>query len=190
MSVHSEAVKRWRKHTKNKLIAGFGGVCGCCGYDKCPAVFELHHLDPNLKDFGFGGLRADIRAWDVLAAEAAKCVMLCANCHREVHAGIRELPSDILRFDQARIPESLPKPVSLCPICSGEKHAINRYCSARCSGLALRRVDWSNFDLHQLLVVERKSYTHVAGIVGVSGAAVAKHAKKLGLTSYFSHNNL
>jgi predicted HNH restriction endonuclease len=31
------------------------------------------------------------RPWEAIAAELLKCVMLCANCHREIHAGVRQL---------------------------------------------------------------------------------------------------
>ena len=46
----------------------------------------FHHLDPELKDFGISG-NAN-RSWDKIQVELDKCVLLCANCHSEVHAGI------------------------------------------------------------------------------------------------------
>jgi predicted HNH restriction endonuclease len=56
-----------------------------CGYDKCIEALDLHHKDASQKDFGIssGGLT---RSWELVKAEADKCVLLCANCHRELHA--------------------------------------------------------------------------------------------------------
>jgi hypothetical protein len=54
-------------------------------------VLEFHHLDPGLKEFQLshnGATRSLARS----RAEARKCILLCANCHREVEAGIRALP--------------------------------------------------------------------------------------------------
>ena len=55
--------------------------CTDCGGRFHPAVMDLHHLDPSTKAFGFDQLHA--RALTTLEAEIAKCVPLCANCHRE-----------------------------------------------------------------------------------------------------------
>lgn len=47
---------------------------------------DLHHLDPTVKDFN--PCEAYCMSWDSFIKEAAKCVVLCANCHRKVHAGV------------------------------------------------------------------------------------------------------
>ncbi len=60
MSKSSEKVKRWRKATKQRIIDSFGGKCGICGYEKCPDALALHHLNPLEKEFGLGGVRANI----------------------------------------------------------------------------------------------------------------------------------
>jgi hypothetical protein len=65
-----------------------------CGYDRCSAALTFHHVDPSTKKFGIaaGGLA---RALSKLREEAAKCVLLCANCHAEVEAGISSLPFEV-----------------------------------------------------------------------------------------------
>ena len=68
-----------------------GGRCVICGYDRCIEALEFHHLDPTQKDFGISS-KGYTRSWGKVKEEADKCVLLCANCHREVHAGILQLP--------------------------------------------------------------------------------------------------
>lgn len=100
MTKKSEKVKAWRRRTKERLCKAFGSKCGICGYNKCTDALEYHHIDPTTKEFGLGQRRASCVSWARLCEEARKCVMLCSNCHKEVHAGIAEIPDDILRFDE------------------------------------------------------------------------------------------
>ena len=87
----TDAVARRRRKVKATLVAEAGGRCCLCGYDRCIAALAFHHLDPDQKEFGLaqGGLA---RALSKLREEAAKCVLLCANCHAEVEAGVSALP--------------------------------------------------------------------------------------------------
>jgi hypothetical protein len=68
-----------------------GGGCQFCGYDRCIEALEFHHLDPTLKDFGIS-YKGYTRSWERVKEEIDKCTLLCANCHREVHAGKLQLP--------------------------------------------------------------------------------------------------
>lgn len=60
----------------------FEAKCSRCGYDKCRSALDLHHVD-DTKDFTFAS------RWSIsevrFAKEASKCIVLCANCHREIH---------------------------------------------------------------------------------------------------------
>lgn len=77
-------VQELRVRRKAKLIELKGGKCSFCGYDKCPDALELHHKDPEEKDFQLNN-RTMGRKWEVIFKEVEKCILLCANCHREVH---------------------------------------------------------------------------------------------------------
>lgn len=90
-------VKNWRKNNKAKLVACFGGECGICGLIDHPVVYDFHHLDGSGKEFT---LTQKIRSWVNVVAEAMKCVMLCAPCHRKHHAGVLDIPDDIRRFQE------------------------------------------------------------------------------------------
>jgi hypothetical protein len=76
-------VKKYRYDIKEKSIQYKGGSCEKCGYNKCNSALEFHHLEPNEKDFGIGSYT--VLAWDKVKEELDKCIMVCANCHREIH---------------------------------------------------------------------------------------------------------
>jgi len=75
---------------KARAIELMGGSCGGCSSIVPDSLFEFHHWDAREKEFGISrdGLS---RPWEAIAAELLKCVMLCANCHREAHARARVL---------------------------------------------------------------------------------------------------
>jgi excisionase family DNA binding protein len=83
----SEAVARRRRRIKQILVAEAGGRCGMCGYDRYVGALQFHHRAGEVKEFGLGD-RGLTRSLDAVRAEAAKRVLLCANCHSEVEAGI------------------------------------------------------------------------------------------------------
>lgn len=87
----AEAVKRRRRRVKAILVEEAGGKCRICGYDRCVAALEFHHLDPSQKEFSLS-LRGITRALAKLRAEASKCVLLCSTCHAEVEAGFTICP--------------------------------------------------------------------------------------------------
>jgi len=73
-----------RKALREKLVSHLGGKCCICGYSKCLSALEGHHCDPLGKDFSL----SSGTSWERLQKEADKCVLLCSNCHREVHEGL------------------------------------------------------------------------------------------------------
>lgn len=87
MSKQSEAVVSWRNRTKQRIVESMGGKCVICGYSKNTAALELHHLDKTKKLFSFGSIRANPIAWSKICEELKKCILVCANCHREIETG-------------------------------------------------------------------------------------------------------
>jgi 5-methylcytosine-specific restriction endonuclease McrA len=79
---------------KDRAIEHMGGSCFGCGEVVLPSMFEFHHLNASDKAFGISrdGMN---RPWEEILAELAKCVMLCANCHREVHSRVRHIARGI-----------------------------------------------------------------------------------------------
>lgn len=81
----SEAVQRRRDKLKQLSVDYLGGKCSRCGYCKCIQALDFHHKDPTQKDFSIAH-KGHTRSWERVKSELDKCILLCANCHREVHA--------------------------------------------------------------------------------------------------------
>ena len=76
-------LKNSRIRLKEKLVEYKGGKCERCGYNKCITALEFHHLDPNEKEFGVGNF--EVLSFDKCKKEVDKCILVCSNCHREIH---------------------------------------------------------------------------------------------------------
>jgi transposase len=88
----SDAVVQRRRRVRKRLVEHAGGACALCGYDRCAGALHFHHRDPATKRLALGG-RGLTHSWARLTEEAAKCVLLCANCHAELEAGVAVLRS-------------------------------------------------------------------------------------------------
>jgi hypothetical protein len=86
-----EAVQRRRDKIKEILVDYKGGKCEICGYDKCISALEFHHKDANEKDFGISA-KGYTRNIETNKQEVDKCILVCSNCHREIHANITKIP--------------------------------------------------------------------------------------------------
>lgn len=80
------------RHRKLKLqaVEYKGGACVICGYAKCVRALVFHHIDDKEKDFTIS--HDTSRSWEKIRRELDKCVLICSNCHGEVHAGITLFP--------------------------------------------------------------------------------------------------
>ena len=85
---NSDSVIEWRKRTKQKLIEYKGGKCELCGYEKCNRSLQFHHLNPDEKDFTISGKSL---SFEKLKEEVDKCILVCSNCHSEIHDGLVKL---------------------------------------------------------------------------------------------------
>jgi hypothetical protein len=73
------------KSRKLDLIKLKGNQCEICSYNKNYAALVFHHLDPKTKSFELDLRKCSNSKWTDLLIEAAKCQLLCSNCHAEVH---------------------------------------------------------------------------------------------------------
>ena len=74
---------------KRILVEEAGGCCAVCGYDRCIINLVFHHLDPDQKSFGVSSCT---KALASLREEVKKCILVCANCHGELEAGLIDSP--------------------------------------------------------------------------------------------------
>lgn len=190
MSKASESVKRWRKNTKERLVSALGGKCVICGYNKCSDALEFHHKDPSQKDFNLGAARGSIKNWNSLVLEAKKCLLLCSNCHREVHASMIDVSSIEIFFDikfieykslkkQEIKKQEISEIPSVCSICGAKKRKSAKTCSIKCRSVKISKVDWSLFDLKEMK--KKMSTLAISKLIGVSDNAVRKRMKKLNI---------
>jgi hypothetical protein len=84
---NSAAVAARRRTVKAQLVAEAGGRCAACGFDGYLGALQFHHRDPTAKAFALSD-QGVTRSLDAARAEARKCVLLCANCHATVEAGL------------------------------------------------------------------------------------------------------
>lgn len=86
----SEAVQKRRRKIKEMSIEYKGGCCEKCGYNKCNRALEFHHINPEEKDFGIAS-NGYTRSWEKVKEELDKCILVCSNCHAEIHEKINML---------------------------------------------------------------------------------------------------
>jgi len=79
------AVRNRRQKIRRMAIAAKGGKCEKCGYESCIEALEFHHKAGSDKNFGLSE-KGYARSWKRVEKELKKCILLCANCHRELHA--------------------------------------------------------------------------------------------------------
>ena len=81
-------VAHLRERRRRALVAQAGGSCIVCGYNRCERALVFHHRDPSEKRFALSRTGMTHTPAEI-AAEVAKCDLLCANCHAEVHEAER-----------------------------------------------------------------------------------------------------
>lgn len=80
------AVTESRRQRKKDLVYIHGGKCAICGYDRCVWALCFHHIDPNTKDFNISNSHCRSIEKDII--ESKKCILICQNCHSEIHSGL------------------------------------------------------------------------------------------------------
>ena len=173
-----------RRRAKQWMVDLKGGRCLLCGYNNCVAALCFHHVEPDKKKFSLNATTVTKRATGELKRELAKCVLLCMNCHTELHAGIRSLPGTALPSvqtersayaEQHKKEQARKLPVFICLYCGDEflRNQYETHCSAVCAQRAARRVQRPDKADLKKMVWEQPVST-VASRLGVSDNAVHK----------------
>ena len=174
----SEAVQKRREVLKLKAIKYKGGKCCICGYNNCVNALEFHHMDPNEKDFGIAS-DGYTRSWENVKEELDKCVLLCANHHREVHAGLIDksllLPNLDIKIEDCIVDgEYIPKKkeVKTCKVCGIEINSKSDYCRQHWLEKS-RKVQWPSREELKMLI-RNTSFVGIGRIYGVDGNSVKR----------------
>ena len=181
-----ETLKNYRVRLKERMLYVMGGKCQICGYDKCPQALEFHHINPEEKEFTIAYNQN--KSWETNAKELRKCTLLCANCHRELHAGLIDESDLISPFNEEKAKEISEKIKDLkhhkiyyCKNCGKEIGARtkNQLCS-ECYALASRKVERPD---RQTLKddIRNMSMLQVGKKYGVSDNAIRKWCDAYGL---------
>jgi hypothetical protein len=88
------------------MVMLLGGGCQNCGYDICDRNLVFHHLDPNTKEIWVSS-RAFQYSTGLVLPELIKCVLLCHNCHGEVHEGLVDMEG-VKEYNQQVIEQITP----------------------------------------------------------------------------------
>ncbi len=168
---------RWI-HRKKKAVELFGGKCSICGYAKNLSALHFHHLDPSKKEFSWS--KAKMHSWDKTIVELKKCILVCSNCHAELHwpqcvMGDSGSANAILNKDVTSV---LPS-TGTCPICQTDVYGTI-YCSVLCASLSNRKVERPSKE-QLALDVEAMPMIHVGKKYGVSDNAIRKWVKFYGI---------
>lgn len=177
---NSCAVNSRRFAVKRRAVAYKGGCCERCGYDRCLNALHFHHRDPSQKLFSPGSNHT--RSWALIQAELDKCMLLCSNCHAEVHAEIDLVNNRATRFAQEtshRLTEAKSKILpARCPGCGKRIQRRNKTC-ADCRSYCSKIV-WPSVTKIRRLVIDG-SFEAAARRLNVTGNAIRKHLKKHGV---------
>jgi hypothetical protein len=108
------------KHNLKKEIVQYkGGKCILCGYNKNIKSLVFHHIDSSVKEFSISGVNYNL---EKLKKEIDKCILVCRNCHAEIHEGLH--PQYLINVTCKSISSSEKK---ICPRCKEEKSIDSFY---------------------------------------------------------------
>ena len=93
---NSEYVINFVKNRKQNLISVFDNKCCICGFNSYPEALDFHHVNPEEKEFPLSS--NVMKSLEKQLKEAKKCILVCANCHRGIHAGYIEIPKNYKDF--------------------------------------------------------------------------------------------
>lgn len=167
----------YKHRIKERAVYIMGGKCQCCGYNKSIRALHFHHVDASTKKFSISS--GVTRNWEDTLYELRKCVLVCANCHMEIHDGLINCPT--ISIDEDRVAEinnlvSLNKKQTYyCAECGANVYQKNSLCLT-CAGKKRRKVEHPSRETLKELI-QTKTFIDIGKIYGVSDNAVRKWCK-------------
>ena len=128
---------------KMELIRLKGGSCEACGYKTNISALEFHHKDPSKKDMKLDLRRLANTKWETLLKEAEKCMLLCANHHREIHNPDKEFQAmeELVKQYEKTIVSVRTKNTNTCDDCGSAVAFYSKRCKS-CNDINRRKTSW------------------------------------------------
>ncbi len=89
----AEKISIFRRKRKICLVEYKGGKCEICDYNKCYGSLSFHHINPDEKEFAISR-KGFAESLERAKKEVDKCILVCMNCHGEIHAGVTIIPDN------------------------------------------------------------------------------------------------
>ena len=77
-----------RQILRDKIFSDYNNKCSKCGYNKTNYALVFHHVNPKDKLHTIGDLLKEGTEEEIYT-ELKKCMLVCYNCHIEIHKGVK-----------------------------------------------------------------------------------------------------
>lgn len=163
-----------RQKRKQELVYIMGGKCVLCGYDKCIAALEFHHIDKSQKERQLSS--GSCHSWEEDVQEAKKCALVCSNCHKEIEYFKLNVETTFDEEKYKEITAQKETTINHCKKCGVEINRQSYYCT-ECWRVLSRKVERpSREELKQL--IRNNTFTDLSIMFDVSDNAIKKWCKK------------
>lgn len=171
-NTYARQIEKYR-YRKFKLIELRGGKgCEKCGYIKNLGALDFHHLDSSTKLFTLDSRKLSNKSWKSILNEFEKCIILCANCHREHHNPELNI---IDRSLYNEIPE-VEKIIHKCIDCNIDIYNKDSKRCVSCYNKSRRKTDRPDIEL-LIKEVNENGYSYTGRKYGVSDNTIRKWIK-------------
>lgn len=168
----AEATARARQNRKIDLVFIHGEKCAICGYNKYIGALQFHHINPKEKDFELSN--GNCRAFEDDVKESKKCILVCANCHAEIHGGLikEELKTSFNQELYELKQQERANKEFYCQRCGIKVSYGANYCSSCCK-IMLRKVERPPRDVLKEQI-RNFSFLKIGEMYGVSDNSIRK----------------
>lgn len=173
MSAKNVAAARQKR--KQELVYIMGGKCSLCGYDKCIAALEFHHVDKSQKERQLSS--GNCYSWEEDVKEVRKCALVCSNCHKEIEFFKLDIETT---FDEEKCKEitaqkEQEKTINCCKKCGKEIDRKAHYCTECWYIISRKTKRPSREELKNL--IRDNSLASIARMFDVSDSSIQKWCK-------------